>query len=118
MSSEKLCGSAAHNRAEGVATSTIIRISVLQDRFEAPMRAIDFWTLCGSRTSVLTQVKFEPVFSEATACETSRGQQSAGLALGLECLQICHDIRDLMGLEPELRHRRMVGDNALGQPEA
>src|SRR5215831_17131159 len=25
MSSEKLCGSAAHNRAEGVATSTIIR---------------------------------------------------------------------------------------------
>jgi len=82
------------------------------------MRAIDFWTLCGSRTSVLTQVKFESVFSEATACETSRGQESAGLALGLECLQICHDIRDLIGLEPELRHRRVVGDNALGQAAA
>ena len=36
-------------------------------------------------------------------------QASAGLALGRECLQICHDIRELIRIEPELRHRRMVG---------
>jgi len=40
------------------------------------------------------------------------------LALGLECLQICHDIRDLIRIEPELRHRRMVGNNAFGQAPA
>ena len=45
-------------------------------------------------------------------------QESAGLALGLECLQICNDIRDLIGFEPELRHGRMVGDNAFGQAPA
>ena len=45
-------------------------------------------------------------------------QESAGLALGLECLQICHGIRDLIRIEPELRHRRMIGDNAFGQAAA
>jgi len=40
------------------------------------------------------------------------------LALGLECLQICNDIRDLIRFEPELRHCRMVGNNALGQAPA
>ena len=40
------------------------------------------------------------------------------LPSGLECLQICHDIRDLIGIEPELRHRRMVGNNAFGQAPA
>jgi hypothetical protein len=45
-------------------------------------------------------------------------QESAGLPLGLECLQICHDIRELIGIEPELRHRRMVGDNTFGQAAA
>jgi len=45
-------------------------------------------------------------------------QASAGLALGLECLQICHDIRELIRIEPELRHRRMVGNNTFGQAPA
>ena len=45
-------------------------------------------------------------------------QESAGLALGLECLQIGHDIRELIRIEPELRHRRMVGNNAFGQAAA
>ena len=40
------------------------------------------------------------------------------MALGLECLQICNDIRDLIRFEPELRHCRMVGNNALGQAPA
>jgi hypothetical protein len=40
------------------------------------------------------------------------------LALGLERLQICNDIRELIRIEPELRHRRMVGDNAFGQAPA
>ena len=48
------------------------------------------------------------------ACETALAQDSARLALGLECLQICHDIRDLIRIEPELRHRRMVDNNAFG----
>jgi hypothetical protein len=50
--------------------------------------------------------------------QTALAQDSASLKLGLECLQICHDIRDLIGLEPELRHRRMVGNNAFGQAPA
>ena len=50
--------------------------------------------------------------------ETALAQDSASLALGLECLQICNDIRDLIGFEPELRHRRMVGNNAFGQAPA
>jgi len=40
------------------------------------------------------------------------------LASGLECLQIRHDIRELIRIEPELRHRRMIGDNAFGQAAA
>ena len=49
------------------------------------------------------------------ARETALAQDSASLALGLECLQICHDIRDLIRIEPELRHRRMVDNNAFRQ---
>jgi len=52
------------------------------------------------------------------ARETALAQDSASLALGLECLQICHDIRDLIRIEPELRHRRMVDNNAFGQAPA
>src|SRR6516225_2221246 len=52
------------------------------------------------------------------ARETALAQDSASLALGLECLQICHDIRDLIRIEPELRHGRMVGNNAFGQAPA
>ena len=54
-------------------------------------------------------------------CNDSRtaiAQEAASLALGLECPQICHDIRDLILIEPELRHRRMVGNNAFGQAPA
>ena len=40
------------------------------------------------------------------------------MALGLKCLQICNDMRDLIRFEPELRHCRMVGNNALGQAPA
>src|SRR5215471_18738307 len=50
--------------------------------------------------------------------ETALARNSVSLALGLECLQICHDIRDLIRIEPELRHRRMVGNNAFGQAPA
>jgi hypothetical protein len=68
---------------------------------------------------VLIQVKFEPIFSEMQRlAKTAPVQKSAGLALGLKCLQICHDIRDLIGIEPELRHRRVVGDNTFGQAAA
>ena len=49
------------------------------------------------------------------ARETALAQDSASVALGLECLQICHDIRDLIRIEPELRHRRMVDNNAFRQ---
>src|SRR5215831_8584156 len=54
-------------------------------------------------------------------CDGSRNgadAESDGSALGLECLQICHDIRELIRIEPELRHRRMVGNNAFGQAPA
>ena len=47
-----------------------------------------------------------------------RGRDSASLASGLERLQICHHIRELIRLEPELRHRRMVRNNAFGQAPA
>ena len=40
------------------------------------------------------------------------------MASGLECLQIRHDVRELIRIEPELRHRRMVGDNTFGQAAA
>ena len=54
-------------------------------------------------------------------CNDSRtaiAQEAASLALGRECPQICHDIRDLILIEPELRHRRMVGNYASGQAPA
>jgi hypothetical protein len=40
------------------------------------------------------------------------------LASGLECLQIRYDIRDLIRIEPKLRHGRMVGNNTFGQAPA
>ena len=49
------------------------------------------------------------------ARETALAQDSASLALGLECLQIGHHIRVLIRIEPELRHRRMVDNNAFRQ---
>ena len=54
-------------------------------------------------------------------CSESRngaGADSTGLASGLKCLQICHNIRELIQIEPELRQRRMVGDNTFGQAAA
>ena len=55
---------------------------------------------------------------DAAARETSLGQDCASSASGLECLQIRHNIRELIRIEPELRHRRMVGDNTFGQAAA
>jgi hypothetical protein len=55
---------------------------------------------------------------DAAARETALAQDCASLASGLECLQICHHIRELIRIEPELRHRRMVGNDAFGQAPA
>jgi hypothetical protein len=38
--------------------------------------------------------------------------------LGLECLQIDYDVCDLIGIKPELRHRRVGGHDSLGQATA
>jgi hypothetical protein len=46
------------------------------------------------------------------------GAESAGLALGLEGLQIYHHIRELIRIEPELGHHRMVRNNTFGQAAA
>ena len=82
-----------------------------------PVRS--FVLLCGSQPEVLIQVKFEPVFSGMQRLSPRGARAGFKLASsGLECLQICNDIRDLIGIEPELRHRRMVGNNAFGQAPA
>src|SRR5215469_9753816 len=70
---------------------------------------------CRWRAWVLIQVKFERFPLDATISRTAIAQEAASLALGLERSQICHDIRDLILIDPELRHRRMVGDNTFGQ---
>ena len=48
---------------------------------------------------------------------TSRPLRAAS-RLGLECLQIGYDVSDLIGIKPELRHRRMGSHDSLGQPTA
>ena len=53
-----------------------------------------------------------------SARENGGSAESTGSASGLECLQIRHDIRELIRFEPELRHCRMVGDNTFGQAAA
>jgi hypothetical protein len=51
---------------------------------------------------------------------TARGARAGSrqLASGLECLQICYDIRDLIRVETELRHGRMIGNKTFGQAPA
>ena len=44
----------------------------------------------------------------------ARRQQGVG-SLRLQLLQIRYDVRDLIRIEPELGHGRMVGNNAFGQ---
>jgi len=47
-----------------------------------------------------------------------RSREPAASRLGLECLQIGDDVCDLIGIESELRHRRVGGHDSLGQATA